>query len=49
MFLITEKDVELHIAEESLSGLKEVLHLCSCEGFSPIMYLEDLPLSCPCD
>lgn len=26
--LISEKDAELHEAEESLSGLKEVMHLC---------------------
>lgn len=49
MFLISEKDVELHIAEESFSGLMEVLHLCSCELFSPLMYSDDLPFSCPCD
>jgi len=28
--LISEKDEELHFAEESLSGLKEVLPLSSC-------------------
>jgi uncharacterized membrane protein len=28
--LISEKDAELLEAEESLSGLKEVLHLCFC-------------------
>lgn len=44
--LILEKDAKFHVAEESHSGLKEVLHLGAC-GLSPLMYSKDHAFSCP--